>query len=107
MFSLGAPFGAPTFQQFRAHLVLAGNLAASGTRIQGAHGSNFQVATVYSSGQIHFLTPFNVFVPLTSCRTFRVHSRLSPSSPSPPFFAVHPEIGGVCREGTATGVAAA
>jgi hypothetical protein len=45
--------------------------------IEGAHGRDFQVTTVNSSGQIHFLTPFNVFVPLTRCLTFGVHSNFA------------------------------
>jgi hypothetical protein len=44
-------------------LKFTGNLAVRGAGVEGAHGGDFQIATVNSSGQIHFLTPFNVFVP--------------------------------------------
>src|SRR5215475_2751035 len=59
-----------------AHLILSGYLAVRGARVKGAHGGDLQVTTVDSSGQIHFLAPFNVFVPLTRCLSFGVHSIL-------------------------------
>src|SRR5205807_4096231 len=51
--SLGSPLPAPALQQMRTHLIFARNLAGRGAGVQGAHGSDLQIATVNSSGQIH------------------------------------------------------
>jgi hypothetical protein len=55
-------------------LIFARNLSSGGAGVEGPHGSDLQVAIVNSSGQIHFLTPFNVFGPLTRCLNSGVHS---------------------------------
>src|SRR5580658_2114712 len=75
--TLGSPLSAPAFQQMRTHLVFARHLCVSGTCVQRPHGGDFEITTVNSSGQIHFLAPFNVFGPLTPCLIFGVHSSSS------------------------------
>src|SRR5580658_3187918 len=82
--TLGSPLSAPAFQQMRTHLVFARHLCVSGTCVQRPHGGDFEITTVNSSGQIHFLAPFNVFGPLTPCLIFGVHSRCFPSASIPP-----------------------
>src|SRR5215813_5623641 len=74
MVSFGSPLASPAFQQMRTYLILARDLPGRGTGVESTHGSNFEITTVDASGQIHFLAPFNVFVPLTSCLIFGVHS---------------------------------
>src|SRR6202035_6004701 len=78
---LGTPLAPPAFQQMGTQLVLARDLPGRRARVEGAHCGDHQIATVNSSGQIHFLTPFNVFVPLTRCLSFGVHSNLSTPPP--------------------------
>ena len=51
-FPLGAPFSAPAFQQFRAQLVFPRNFTGGRAGVQGAHGGDFEIATVNRSGQI-------------------------------------------------------
>src|SRR5262247_3018302 len=74
MVSFGSPLASPAFQQMRAYLILARDLPDRGTGVESTHGSNLEITTVDGSGQIHFLAPFNVFVPLTSCLIFGAHS---------------------------------
>jgi hypothetical protein len=49
------------------HLIFAGDLPGRSTGVEGPHRGGLEITTVDSSGQIHFLTPFNVFGPLTCC----------------------------------------
>src|SRR5262249_1595661 len=74
--TLGAPFPTPAVQKMWAHLILARDLPDRSSGIEGPHGGDFEIATVDSSGQIHFLAPFNVFAPLTCCLIFATHSNV-------------------------------
>src|SRR5205823_1084866 len=75
-FASSAPFSTPALQQFGTQLVFPRDFAGGSAGVQCSHGRDFEIAAVDSSGQIHFLTPFNVFVPLTHCLNFGVHSIL-------------------------------
>jgi len=53
----------PALQKVGGHLIFASNFGIRRSGVGGAHGGDSQITTVNSSGQIHFLTAFNVFVP--------------------------------------------
>jgi hypothetical protein len=74
--------GAPAFQWMRTYLIFARDLPGCGAGVEGTHGSHLEITTVGGSGQIHFLAPFNVFDPLTSCLIFGVHSNFTPRLPA-------------------------
>jgi len=62
-FAFGTPLAAPTLQQLRTQLIFPRHFTGRAARIQGAHRRDLQVAVVNRSGQIHILSPFNVFGP--------------------------------------------
>jgi hypothetical protein len=78
--TLGTPFASPALQQVGTHLILARKLPGGCTGVEGAHGGDFEIAAVGSSGEIHF---FQCICSLTRCLSFEVHS-LAPNPQSPP-----------------------
>src|SRR5215469_201745 len=79
--TLGPPLTFPDLQSPGTDLILPGHLRPALSRLELAHGSDFEFTGILLPGHLHCSPPFNVSCPLTPCLTFGVQSSL----PSPHF----------------------